>query len=146
MVPKVLCATFNHRWGNVTTVSKTVTRPISAVFSGERRGREEKLDVVCEQIEIVTSTCDGCGSVKRTVLKSNAAPVVVYRSIDTMMLRPGDRDNPLGLVCSECAVVLRTVAPGHDRTCWKCNPPDPRQLFQIPPESNRGYFKKWAEK
>lgn len=136
MVPKVLCATFNHRWGNVTKVSKMVTRPVLAVFSGEMRGREEKLDVVCEQIEIVTSTCDGCGEVKRTVLRNNPTPVVVNHFIDTMMLQCTDRENPLSLVCSECAALLKM----EGGRCWECNPPNPRDLFQIPPRSNHGHI------
>lgn len=121
MVPKVLCATFNHYWGNVTKTTRLVSRPISAEFTGERKGVYAKLLVVAERIEIIRSECDCCGDVRTQITKEDQTPHTLAIAIDKRINQIHLVD-PMSLICPTCSTVLRPADIGAARSCWRCVP------------------------
>lgn len=159
MVPKILCSTFNHYWGKISTVKRMVSRPISAEFTGEVKGIHAKLLVVAERVEITTKTCSGCGSVERRIVKEDQIPHTLALAIDRRIVAIHMVD-PMSLICPTCATVLRPLDIGHAPSCYRCNPitfptrvppPNPAgsedfDLLYNKQEKERDYFNAWTKK
>lgn len=139
MVPKVLCATFNHYWGKVTETRKVVSRPLTAEFTGNAKGAYVELLVVAERVEIVTTSCDGCDSVASRVIKEEQTPHSFSLSIDRRINQIHVVD-PMSLICPVCSTILRPAVIGGGRVCWKCSPPSFPTM--VPPPG--GYVNEWT--
>lgn len=135
MVPKVLCSTFNHYWGKTTTVKRLVSRPISAEFTGEVKGRHAKLLVIAERVEIITKTCTGCGSVEKRIVKEDQIPHTLSLAIDRRNVAIHTVD-PLSLICPTCSTILRPANIGHAPSCYHCTPI--KLPTRIPPPNPAG--------
>lgn len=141
MVPKVLCATFNHRWGKVTETRKVVSRPLTAEFTGNAKGAYVELLVVAERVEIVTSSCNGCGNVSTRAIREEQVPHSFSLSIDRR-INQIHAVEPMSLICHTCTTILRPAVIGGARVCWKCTPPEFPTM--VPPPGD--YVNEWTSK